>query len=69
MPSQPGGTDGYVSTRSCIGPTEYAPESSTGPGVAVPFVMQLNYPNICLHDSTIYVDRVRIVPAMPGECP
>jgi hypothetical protein len=49
--------------RRCLGAAHYAPESSTGKGVAMPLqIMPVRV------GSTLHVDRVEILPANAGEC-
>lgn len=54
----------WVIERSCLGASEYAPESTPGAGAALPFGVALARAKA----KQAFVDRVDIVPAMPGEC-
>ncbi len=59
----------WTHQRVCLGAADFAPETSTGRGVAVTFTLSITNPNLCLFDSAIAVDHVEIVPAHAGECP
>ncbi|MGE5181149.1 MAG: hypothetical protein ACM31C_03760 [Acidobacteriota bacterium] len=59
---------GFVSMRACLGPAQYAPESSRGPGAMVP-VAAYDFDQFCGFQDALSLDHVDILPAMAGECP
>src|SRR5205823_11943072 len=51
VPNPFGGTNGWVSARTCVPAAAYAPATGTGSGATVLLRMQLTTPGICLSDS------------------
>lgn len=70
-----GGGIEWATTRSCLGVAQYAPEGS--PGIGAPLtVLAIGSTNgfECglgsqPQDPLLAIDRIEILPAMPGECP
>ncbi len=73
---QPFGTNRveFQTVRVCLGAANYAPESSTGPGIQVPFVV---FPPVqpttgisCSPSDSVSIDHIEIAPATPTDaCP
>jgi hypothetical protein len=60
----------WRTARLCLGGGQYAPESSTGAGVAMPLTLMANRLGFeCGTIDVMHVDRVEVVPANPNECP
>lgn len=60
----------WRTTRICLGSGQYAPESSTGAGAAMPLTVMANKTGIkCNFGSTLDLDHIEVVPANPNECP
>jgi hypothetical protein len=58
----------YVTERTCLGAGQYAAETTTGVGVAMPFQVYINELE-CQSSATLAVNHAEIVPANDNECP
>ena len=66
----PGLFGGFVRIRTCLGPSQYAPESTAGLGAAVTVsIAPAQPPSMCDDQRSLEIDRFEIVPALPDECP
>lgn len=57
--------------RQCLGPGQFAPETSTGAGVAMPLTLMPAFGVDCFDPKVaqLAISHFEIVPANPGECP
>lgn len=60
----------WRTARICVGPGQYAPESTKGPGAPLTLTLMANRIGIdCATISNLLVDHIEVVPANPNECP